>query len=453
MSENEEKGTKKNESEPKNTYEGKGNAYSKVKDDDGAFGAIVALILIASFIVLMIVASANTEPIPMTAKGTISGSDDVVVGQNNMLTYQLPQDAMFLDDEDVVWYVDGKEVQRKMYGDKSALSYGLTNTELGNRNVRVEVGNRHCCDYTVNVHKPRVSITIPQYSITYGDKMPKFEYKVNGLSDNYSHLVKVDNVTCDCNNSEIANVGYYKLSAKATQTGEKYELNVVEGYVEVMPKTLYIANDFSKVYDGRNTLDYPVIELEGILAGDEVFATCDRVYFDNKNAGENKCVTTYNIVLSGKDANNYCLSTNGAVGKILPRQLLIADGNAKSIVNGVKKVSDYKLMGIVEGDIVGIGSIDSYSKNITTLPLVGRDKDNYQVVMLNNITKNTDKSQKIETTPQNIPNGSKPSQNKNTDKTNKGTVTTPNKSNVKPNNNAPKSYYETVYPDLYPSKD
>ena len=70
----------------------------------------------------------------------------------------------------------------------------------------------------------------------------------------------------------------------------------------------YIIKGFNKFYNG-NCDAVISITLTNILENDDVFIESYKTHFDSYDVGENKKITVYNIILGGKNKNNYSIDT------------------------------------------------------------------------------------------------------------------------------------------------
>ena len=167
---------------------------------------------------------------------------------------------------------------------------------------------------------------------------------------------------------------------------------VTEGTLEIVPRTLTLTGEFTKVYDGTNTIGLEEISLDGVLKGDDVYICTDTIaYFDNKNVGDDKQILLPNLSLCGDDAANYCVETSNLCGQILPKTITVEgtkiankhyDGTTKATFECVGN-----LVGVVDGDVVAIGNCQAAFENckvgrnkkvcVSNVCLVGRDKGNY----------------------------------------------------------------------------
>ena len=159
----------------------------------------------------------------------------------------------------------------------------------------------------------------------------------------------------------------------------------------MLPRKLTMQGDFVKTYDSSNTLENPHITLNGVLDGDEVYAACDKLYFNDKNAGLDKTVMLANVELAGTDGRNYVLEGE-ARGAILPKQVEISglvirdkayDGTTRAQIDKMGRLD-----GVIDGDSVAIGKLElSFAEaeagdqpvRLDSVTLIGADKDNYVV--------------------------------------------------------------------------
>ncbi|MEG2158320.1 MAG: YDG domain-containing protein, partial [Clostridia bacterium] len=179
-------------------------------------------------------------------------------------------------------------------------------------------------------------------------------------------------------------------------SSEKYDVEFSEATLEVLPKKVNISGTFVKEYDGNNALNSKIAQLNGVAEGDDVRLAETTIYFSDKQVGKDKVINGFNLMLEGEDAKNYCIEEPTLTGIILPKRIeLVGTKVAHKYYNGTTdaKISDLgTLKGVLEGDIVAMGSItakfeDAESGNnkkiiFSDLSLIGKDKDNYEVVVV-----------------------------------------------------------------------
>ncbi|MCM1194615.1 MAG: YDG domain-containing protein [Corallococcus sp.] len=296
----------------------------------------------------------------------------------------------------VVWSVNGEVVEENEYKSDEPLTFSYVPTETGEKTVTVQVGKNRS-SVSVNVLPPELTITAKDVTVTYGDELPDLCYDCCGFVDgdtqeglNYCANYAVKN----CENNEEAttlNVGVYKIVPEQTCDYKDYNVNYVCGTLTVLPKRISVNNNFIKTYDQTNVIEKPAIVLSGVRDGDEVKAVCDRLYFENKNAGARKSIMLSNVELTGKDSANYVLESQ-IYGAIKPRRITIDgltikdknyDGTTRAQIDKMGTLN-----GVLDGDVVAIGGIDMNFAEadvgeqevvINNVTLVGVDKDNYIV--------------------------------------------------------------------------
>jgi len=229
------------------------------------------------------------------------------------------------DGEKVVWSVNGKKVSETVYTAGTPLSLNYTPDKTGQTTVSVKVGKYRRSEF-LNVMPPQLTFKAPDVVITYGDEIPDLHYDCCGFVDgDNTDLMSYDGVCAvaeyaDCkNNGGKLNAGVYKIEFDKPCCYKDYEVNYVYGTLTVLPKELF-ANGFEKVYDGTNEVLNKELTLKGVLDGDEVYAKCNQLYFDDKNVGENKTVSLAGAELIGSDCRNYVL-TKETYGTITPKAI------------------------------------------------------------------------------------------------------------------------------------
>ena len=159
--------------------------------------------------------------------------------------------------------------------------------------------------------------------------------------------------------------------------------------VKVNPKRIVIegVTAVDRAYDGTMAVQLSGGELQGLVAGDTVGFELGTGSLSDKNAGNNRMVST-NIVLTGEDAENYTLTSPTLHVDISKVQLTVAGTAATDRVYNGKtdvEVTLGSISGKVEGDdlIVSVtGILDSADagedKTVTlSYAIGGDDADNY----------------------------------------------------------------------------
>ena len=138
-----------------------------------------------------------------------------------------------------------------------------------------------------------VKITANDYTITYGDDLPQFDYTVDG-----GDLSGVPQLSCDATAS--SSVGTYPIVvAKGTITNE--DVTYVNGVLTIVPKVVGLSwSNTTLDYDGN--LKLPTATATG-LVGDDV---CEVTVIGNGVA-----VGTYTATASALDNANYLLPAEG----------------------------------------------------------------------------------------------------------------------------------------------
>lgn len=361
------------------------------ESERGGAGSVVVLLLLATLLILFIIgiAGAGGNLLP---GGSITGNNSIRYGQATTLNYTADSNADFKEGDEIVWIVEGKEVQRMSYKEKDAYSYTLKDAKVGAKKVKVVAGNRVFSETDVAVGKPLATITVNDLQYTYGEKAPKPSYSVKGLLDGDKEDSIAVRTGFDDKMFVKRNAGEYFTRFSVNSADNKYDVEIKQGTITVNPKEVSISSKITKEYDGTNVLVCDDLKLFGVNAGDDVQVKCDCLYFENKDAGVKK-ISTYNIGLVGAHAKNYVICDE-LQGTITPKTVTAEDISLKDKAydgkNSVEFKTAGKLNGVVKGDIVAIGDIDaSYedaqagenkSVKINKISLVGKDKNNYKFV-------------------------------------------------------------------------
>lgn len=366
--------------------------YVYATESESRAGRVIAFALLFIFLVLILWAVlATNNRLDSIVLGQLEGATDIRMGSTDTITLS-PSDSVAFDNNTVIeWYVDGQKVSQSRYLGKDSLTFNYQPTALGHHNIKAKVGKESTETIQVNVARPLLTIKVDDVSVEYGQPLQEVGYSYSGLleGDNWQQLQYAGNVAI----GNYQQVGVYQLNMDNTPARlGNYDVEYTGGYLTVLPRKISITGNFCKQYDGNNQLSAD-IELEGVLEGDDVYAVADTLYFDSKDVGQDKCISTNNIVLQGDSASNYCLVAGNVVGTITAKEISLKDVVVNSkLYDGTKKaeISDNgNLYGVVDGDIVVIGSMEAafrdckIGKNkkvdITNITLVGKDKDNYCV--------------------------------------------------------------------------
>ncbi len=354
-----------------------------------AVGIITVVLTLALFGWLFFRVTTNK---PMMS--AIASADEVRRGYEQEYTCDVKSDKI-RDGEKVIWMVNGEQVAESTYQKGSPLKLNYTMTQTGSNNIIVKVG-KYKQYATINVLPPKLTIEAPTVTVTYGDKLPELAYNCRGFVDGddagmlpFGSCSVTDMDYADISADKL-NVGVYKIMIKECCEFKDYDIEFEQGTLTVLPKELTVKNEFVKTYDKTNVIEKPLIALDGVKAGDEVKAVADKLYFNDKNAGD-KSVMLANVELTGRDSCNYVLKGE-ARGRIEPKHIEINgltikdksyDGTTRATIEKMGKIN-----GVLDGDSVAIGAIDLNFAEATTgtqeiiindVTLIGADKDNYVV--------------------------------------------------------------------------
>ncbi len=380
-----------------------GKTVDNEQRTDTIVGIVTVAVVLALFVWLFVSMSMRGNAI-----SNVAFDGEVRRGQEQVFTADV-KSSKIKDGETVKWIVNGETVAEDVYKTGEPLKLNYAPTKSGMNYLTVQIGKYNKTAF-VEVMPPQLTVSAPNIVITYGDELPDLTYDCQGFIDedcremlDYNGICYLCDDNCERLNCDKLDVGVYKLSMEEDCCFKDYQVNYVGGTLTVLPKTLSTAGYFVKTYDGCNTIENPQICLKGVKAGDDVTTKCDKLYFDNKNAGNNKAVMLANVELVGKDAHNYVLES-AAQGAILPKQVEISglvirdkmyDGTTRAQIDKMGNIC-----GIVEGDSVAIGNLElSFEQadageqpiKLDNVTLIGADKDNYEIIGIDveNATINT----------------------------------------------------------------
>lgn len=361
--------------------------------------AIIVTLLVVFLVAmsLMLVAD-NVSKSSRRTTSQIQGNSTMHIGESQQLT--VDTDVLDINNGALIkWYVNDVKVQESRYKAGNTIQYLYTPNSVGTNHIKVEIGKDITKYIAITVERPVLKVSVSDYTLTYGQPLPTVKYSVSGYVEGYG-------APCPQSGSfelgfDYAKVGQYQLYPDKPIVCEGYDISIVSGTLTVLPAKLSItADNINKQYDGTTNIiaDWQLI---GVIKGDDVQLCSDGICFQDKNVGENKAIDLSKATLIGADSENYVIDTANTTlnGQITPKHLQIVgisahdknyDGTDKVQLNDVGK-----LEGVIEGDIVEIGSIQAKLQDaksgkgkvvdIDSVTLVGSDKANYVVDKIENV--------------------------------------------------------------------
>ncbi len=364
----------------KEDYMGK---ESNSERTDFIIGIVFVIITVVAAILLTVnFVKAIHRNTAVLVQGEIASDGESTRGREQVLTY-LPA-APIAEGCEVVWDIDGEEVQRTIYSADAEPTLLYTPQTGGEHVVTVKAG-RQTQTITLRVALPHLVLTAPSITVTYGEQIPALYAAAEGYLDGEASAPPL----CSVDASGTPSAGIYRIDVPECDC-LGYETEYISGTLTVLPRMLGVG-DFVKVYDGASSLADPSIDLYGVLGSDEVRPECEVLYYDNKNVGEGKAVLLSTVTLTGADARNYTLP-DYAEGRILPKEIVLCDLCVEDkVYDGTTRATVKRagrLDGVCEGDSVAIGSaeirFDGAEPGVhdvkAQISLVGADKGNYRVV-------------------------------------------------------------------------
>lgn len=357
---------------------------------------ILTLIVIVGIFFALLAALGNMRRIG----GELTMANDMRLQRGTACTFVYTPEKDVADGTKIVWYANGEEVDSYDYMAGDDLTFDYAPPACGQLNLQARIGDKYTQNAVFWVDAPRLTLTAPTMTITYGET-PDFDFDCSGYVcddcredmcyDGCCRLTAEDGTVFDCCNDKPLPVGTYTVDFDKECCYKDYETEYVNGTVTVLPRKLTV--DIAKQYDRTTDVDNTQVTLNGVRPGDWVELTFDKAQFIDRNVGNNKQVTLQNMRLTGKDSANYTIDSTTVYGKITPKTVRLSgftvldkryDGTTKADIDKLGK-----LVGIADGDSVAIGKVTAkfYDANVGKnkkvllygIELVGRDKDNYRV--------------------------------------------------------------------------
>ena len=180
----------------------------------------------------------------------------------------------------------------------------------------------------LTVNQAVLTVTAADVTKTYGDDNPDLTLSYSGfkLSDEVEDLDTAASVSTDADT--FSNVGTYVITASGA-VDNNYTFEYEDGELTVDPRAISISTtSVTKTYDGTLTADGTAIVTVGSLVGDDIISG-GTFAFTDKNAGENKTVTTAGVTVNdGNIGNNYAVTYVDNTSSTIAKATLVvtADG-------------------------------------------------------------------------------------------------------------------------------
>ena len=335
---------------------------------------------------------------PDEAKSSIQISQEIRYGTSSQIELELDKKVAF-EKGDVVWVVDGVEVQRGSSKQNKSFVLKHNFDSVGTHKVRAEVEGypNLTCETDVQVQKPLLVIQVEDQTKTYGQENPVAKYSISGFVDNDTmESLKLQTPQFDATKeSPVGEYGIKQISH------EKYDVVAKGGKLEVTKKLLQVvANGGIKIYDGSTQVDDLSFVVSGKIGEDDVYVDVESASYVDKNVGKNKGIKIKKATLQGADAKNYCLPKDPvASGQIVAKNISLQEVDvADKYYDGCTSVTFDNLghfEGVAKGDDVNIGQIvarfetPSAGKQkrvlVDKILLVGQDAKNYVIELPQNL--------------------------------------------------------------------
>lgn len=339
----------------------------------------------------------KTDPVPPEKAVATLQAAELRYGSTGEISLQFDKPVDFDGKEQVVWFVDGKEVQKGFTSQTDILTLKHDFSSVGRHMVRAEVTgyDNLTVESGVEVKKPLLTLTVEDAQKIYGEDTPSPRFKAEGFVDGDS-LQTIDLATPTFEADKNSSVGKYGV--KPVENA-RYDVTIKGGTLEVKPRQLRLKGKISKVYDGTTAATDFQLSLDGVLNGDDVSLKTSKAEYVDKNAGTGKKVLL-SAVTEGKDAHNYTLPSSVDFGEITPKTLHLQDiAVADKVFDGGTSATFSRIGapdGVVFGDEIGIGKITARfdASNIgTDIPVhidccevKGKDAGNYTLRLPQDLT-------------------------------------------------------------------
>ena len=212
------------------------------------------------------------------------------------------------------------------------------------------------------------TVTVDNFTKTYGDATPKFTYKVKGLLDNDE--LKDVTISCpNCSKTGLEGVGEYAVNAAVNvKSNPNYTVVTKSGKLTVTPKAATVTLDEATKTYGDKDPNY-TYATEGLINGDVL-----KNAMITRTKGENVGSYDVNISFDEKDNPNYALTVVPSTLSITPKAVTL------NVTNVTKKYGekDPELIYSVDG-IVTFGNEPDELKGVALMREAGEDAGEYVI--------------------------------------------------------------------------
>ena len=254
----------------------------------------------------------------------------------------------------------------------------------------------------LEVAKKAVTLTPENVELTYGDKVPTYTFKAEGLINdaNVQHGIEVlGNVGAYCMYAEKSNVGTYPISVLTnTITSKNYAVTCNRGSLKVLPKevtltlTESIAITYRNSYPSREEFDTLLIA-DGLIVGDTIATLRTNDYAFTSSYAIGQPVGEYPIMISGYSNANYSITyvTEDAPLIVNKRPLTISVEDAEIVYGDAYnyKLNYSDLSPKEKEDVssvfskIGTITVDNMNAGMHTVSVSGYEAYNYNITYQN----------------------------------------------------------------------
>ena len=296
-------------------------------------------------------------------------------------------------------YQDGQDIFAEGEDINTLGTLSLTATNyLGNAGIYdIVASGLESDNYAINitnakltVSKKAVTVTPDNIGVTYGDSIPTYTFKADGLV-NEETIDVLGTPEAVCAYVFKSNVGNYPITIKqGSLASDNYTITLAQGTLSVAKKdaVLNLADSTITYYDSYPTNNQFADKLSavGLVEGDTIAQnlwTSEAKFSSEYTVGNN--VGNYEVVVSGYASNNYNLTINKGT-LIVEKRALTITLTDDSIVYGNSYVPTFSYDGLVGSEAsnpslaISDLTVDGYSE--------GQDVGEYQLVGANAISTN-----------------------------------------------------------------
>ncbi|MGN0765572.1 MAG: MBG domain-containing protein [Christensenellales bacterium] len=274
-----------------------------------------------------------------------NGDIEGVSAQDKVVTYNAEAHNI-----ELVGLQAGDQVLYRLQGQQDYVD-SLALVNVGTYQVHYKVSRRYYNDYIseqsvkLQITPATLDVSVDDKNISYGDALPTYTYRVEGLLGNDQDVIHGDFIYGGPANSLTC--GEWDITLSGIKA-DNYTLNITKGKLTIAKRALSIAvRDASAVY-GEATPQFE-LDSQGFISGDSLSildgsAIFECAYAQGSDAGE------YDITVSGYSSDKYDITYTSAKLTVNPKALTITPDGASVTYGDAVPTLTAQVVGLLAQD-------------------------------------------------------------------------------------------------------